>query len=682
MRNSFLSQPPCCRPHPLDPLCEEELRHALRLLDVLKRVKTGFEWNVNRISLREPPKTQILEYEANNSTCIDRVAACILLHNFTNKTYECDISLTKEQILFWREARGNATLTMKELNTTGDIVMASEIVLAELRKRGVTNMKLVVPEPWPVCLNERPDWKNRRLMQVWMYVRVDDEDDNQFAHPLDFAVIVDLHQRQVIEIQQIDIPRPPPLRRANFWSRYRKAEFRKDLKRIEIIQPEGVSFRVTGNLIEWANWRFRVGFNWREGLVLYLVSWNERGRYRPILYRASLAELHVPYGDSSRLYYRKAAFDTGDTGIGICADSLTLGCDCVGSIWYFDAVFVDSGDIFKIPNCVCVHEEDTGMLWKHTEFRNGQTEMRRGRRLVVSHTATVSNYDYGFYWYFYLDGTLSFECKATGILSTNFLPPGADPKGHGVLVSPQVNAQIHQHFFVLRLNPMIDGPRNSIYEVNVVPAPDDDNPYGNAFVFRETLLKNESEAQRNVNSSSFRHWKIVNHSTLNPLTQEPTAWKVYLPATPPLMMKPNSLFFKRSFAASKNLWVTRYNETNEEFFPFGEYTNQMDLDSDTEGIAQYIKNNRSIVDQDIVLWLTFNLCHIPRLEDFPVMPVDCIGFSMKPAGFFVENPTLDLPPTRCMLSVKCNMKEEINSKEHSCDSQESCQHTKQTPSKL
>jgi len=101
MRNSFLSQPPCCRPHPLDPLCEEELRHALRLLDVLKRVKTGFEWNVNRISLREPPKTQILEYEANNSTCIDRVAACILLHNFTNKTYECDISLTKEQILFW-----------------------------------------------------------------------------------------------------------------------------------------------------------------------------------------------------------------------------------------------------------------------------------------------------------------------------------------------------------------------------------------------------------------------------------------------------------------------------------------------------------------------------------------------------------------------------------------------------
>jgi len=38
--------------------------------------------------------------------------------------------------------------------------------------------------------------------------------------------------------------------------------------------------------------------------------------------------------------------------------------------------------------------------------------------------------------------------------------------------------------------------------------------------------------------------------------------------------------------------------------------------------------------------------HIPRPEDWPVMPAEYIGFSLKPAGFFDRNPALDVPPSR------------------------------------
>ena len=78
------------------------------------------------------------------------------------------------------------------------------------------------------------------------------------------------------------------------------------------------------------------------------------------------------------------------------------GCDCLGLIKYFDAHFTNfHGGVETIENCVCMHEEDHGVLWKHQDWRTGSTERRRSRRLTVSFFCTVANYEYGFYWHFY-----------------------------------------------------------------------------------------------------------------------------------------------------------------------------------------------------------------------------------------------------------------------------------------
>jgi primary-amine oxidase len=124
----------------------------------------------------------------------------------------------------------------------------------------------------------------------------------------------------------------------------------------------------------------------------------------------SIAEMVVPYGDNKFPNTIKNAFDAAEDGLGANCHSLEFGCDCVGAIHYFDVAKVDAlGNCVVVKNALCLHEEDFGILWKHKEWRTDHTETRRSRRLVISFFTTIANYDYGFYWYFYQDGSIKVE---------------------------------------------------------------------------------------------------------------------------------------------------------------------------------------------------------------------------------------------------------------------------------
>ena len=181
---------------------------------------------------------------------------------------------------------------------------------------------------------------------------------------------------------------------------------------------------------------------------------------------------------------------------------MELGCDCLGAIKYLDAVINSlEGGSETIKNAICIHEEDTGILWKHWDFRLNRTEVRRARRLVISTIATVGNYEYGYYWYFYLDGMIEFEIKATGIINTSGCHP-SDPGLYGTEVAPGVLGQIHQHTFCARLDMAIDGDANSVVECNTyADPPGPKNPFGNGFRQHETILQTESAAARKSDPS-------------------------------------------------------------------------------------------------------------------------------------------------------------------------------------
>ncbi|ORZ18896.1 copper amine oxidase [Absidia repens] len=640
--------------HPLDPLSAEEIVFTAQ---ITRQAKPDMKMVFNTITLQEPSKKPMMSFLGWDKTGprvteIEREALVIAMERPSMKVFEGVVSLTNGNLKSWNYVPDvQPILTMDDMFEVEEMVLKDEKVQAECRELGITDMSQVFNDPWAIARHVNYPGREKRLMQALMYMRTCEE-DNQYAHPLDFVPIVDVGLMKVIGIERIKprdskFTRPTiPLEKHNFLPEFVGEEnMRKDIKPIVIQQPQGVSFNVKGNEIDWQKWNMRISMNYREGLVIHNVSYQDGAEKRPLFYRLSLSEMVVPYADPHTPHYRKHAFDVGEYGLGLCTNGLTLGCDCLGSIYYFDATFNDhKGEAYTVPNAVCLHEEDHGILFKHTDYRNGRAHTVRGRRLVVSQIVTVANYDYGLYYYFYQDGTFEYEVKATGELNTHVLAEDETPGGYGVTVAPQINAQYHQHFFTMRIDPMIDGPNNTVGQVDChrVPYPTGhpNNAFGNGFYSETTMFRDSHQAQAIPSYDTSRVWKIFNESRLHPYTKSPVAWKVTSMHQAPLMAQDDSVVGQRAGFAKKTVWVTPYDE--KQMFAGGFYCNQSD---GSDGVEAWVKEKQDVSNTDVVLWFTFGITHLPRVEDFPIMPVEYCGFKMQPCNFFIANPALDIAPT-------------------------------------
>lgn len=622
--------------HPLEPLTAEEITTAVEILRNDQNL--GDNHRFAEVTLCEPQKDQVLQFEDGNA--VEREAFIIVLDKSEGATYEAVVSLTNATTNSWEHIQGvQPPFMLEEFDECQEICKQNPEYQEALRKRGITDMDLVVLDPWSSgsYSDAHEDDKERRLMRPLSFVRMGPDDVNVYAHPIDnLVVVVDMNRKEVVRVEDHGVV-PVPKAQDNYDTET-VGKLRTDLKPLEITQPEGTSFEVNGHEVRWQNWRFRIGFTPREGLVLHTVGYEDQGQLRPILYRASLSEMFVPYGDTGPLHRKKNAFDAGEYNIGQLANSLELGCDCLGEIRYFDAVMATGdGKPLALRNAICMHEEDVGTLWKHFDMHTNTTQIRRSRRLVVSSFFTVANYEYGFFWHFYQDGSLQFEMKLTGIMSTGAVEPGQKPKYGQLLNADGLYAPIHQHFFNFRLDMDIDGQNNSVYEVHTETGPaSPDNPLGNAFFTESTLLSKESEAQQDIGPT--RYWKIVNPSVPNAVG-EPVGYKLVPEANIPIMVHPEADILARGGFATKHFWATAYdpNEMN----AAGDYINQH---AGGAGLPEWTKADRPIEDTDVVLWYTFGAHHPPRLEDWPVMPVQHTGFKLEPVGFFDKNPALDVPP--------------------------------------
>ena len=627
--------------HPLDPLSPNEITQASDA--VRKHLGLTPDNAVQNlrfvsISLREPRKKDYIEGVEETP----RQAECIALNPQTGIASNYTVSLagadSEAKIAESMEyPKGTQPLlTPEDCDLAEAIVQSSTEVSNALRDRyGITDASRVACDPWSVHLASAADrelvnWRDDdvpgRLVQTFLYHRQYGEglEGNHYAHPIDIVPVVDLNARTVVTIHGMDRTPAPEIptqsvqyhRALLSTNSYLESEWRKPLAPLDVVQPDGPSFTVTGNLVKWSKWKFRVGFNSREGLVLHEVSYDGR----PVMHRASLVEMAVPYADPNEHFARKCAFDVGDYGLGFCANSLSLGCDCLGHIHYFDATLNDSqGNPVELKNAVCMHEEDTGVLWKHVEYRNGHDESRRSRELIISSIATVVNYEYLFYWHLRQDGCIDFKIKLSGELSTNLLSDGETKPSHGVMVAPNVNAQIHQHMFCARLDMSVDSQKNSISEVDMYSEPPSEtNRYGNCFNVKETLLEDEESAKRVYDANRARSWKIFNaEGKTNSLTGKPVAYKLLPfttgPAQPTLLTNPSCEVTKKGEFATKHLWVTPHSDT--ERYPAGECTV---LGDGSNGLPDWTKANRNLKGEDLVLWHAFGVAHVPRPEDFPV----------------------------------------------------------------
>ena len=615
--------------HPLEPLTPGELARAA---DLARACLPGARFV--SIGLHEPLKAGYLAWLAGG----ERPARCALavVVDAERCLHELVCDLDAEAIASQRAVRGaRSPITLEDYAAAVEAVRADPGWREAMRRRGVEDVSLVQIDVLASGGFGLEVERGRRVARAAAYLR-DEPGDNGYARPVEsLLAYVDVDECRVLELQELDV-KPIPEADGAYVSG--TVAERDDLRPIAISQPEGVSFTVAGNEITWYRWSLRAAIDPQEGLVLHDVRFDGR----PVLYRASCAEMIVPYGEPHPMHSWRTYFDAGEYGLGGCVNSLALGCDCVGDVRYLDAHLVDrDGRPRAIASAICLHEEDAGLLWKHSDELAGSVELRRARRFVLNSMVTVGNYDYAFRWYLHLDGSIECEVQLHGIVSTMALAPGEQPLGSS-LVDRNLAAPNHQHFFCFRLDLDVDGVENSVREVEAESVPTGpENPIGNAFRARVTPLSRESQARRDSDDRAGRVWHVVNPGRRNGLGGEVGYRLVPLQGVSTMLAQPEARVSRRAGFARHTLWVTRHEDA--ERHPSGRYPYGQ---TETVGLPQWSAADRPLERSDVVLWYTAGTTHFVRPEEWPIMPVARAGFRLEPVGFFDRNPSLDVPPPR------------------------------------
>ncbi|KAF3388796.1 Peroxisomal primary amine oxidase [Penicillium rolfsii] len=640
-------------PHPLDQLTIREIPDAAKIIRDHASPKTV---KFNCITLREPPKAEYQAFRAGKIAAPDRRAFAIIIERETQQVAEVIVNLKTKKVEDWKPVKNvMPTLTLEDLDVMERIARKDPRVIRACAEIGITDMSKVFLDAWAIGIDERWGFE-RRLQQGLAYYRAS-AFDNQYAHPLDFSVVADTETEEVlsVDIRTVNGERVPvPLKEHNYLPEFIGDGYIHDrLKPIDITQPQGVSFKVRGNELSWANYKMHIGFNYREGIVISDVRSHDmyEDRERTLFNRISVVEMVVPYGCPEKPHHKKHAFDVGEYGTGLMTNSLKLGCDCKGAIHYMDGIMSTSnGEAAVVKNAICIHEEDNGLLYKHTDYRDGTVISARDRKLIISQIITAANYEYGFYHTFTLDGTYKLEMKLTGMLNTYSLHETEQAAPYGTQVASQVTAHNHQHIFSLRIDPEIDGPNNTVVQSDAVSADhavgSPENPYGNAFLCKKTPLRTSLEGAADYCYETQRSWDIINPNRMNKIAKKPVGYKILNNNCPPLLAKPGSTVYNRAGFARKPLWVTPYKDY--ELFPAGDYVCQSTGEENhpyNSTIVDWAKRNENIENTDIVCYLQFGLTHFPRTEDFPVMPAEPVSIMLRASNFYEKNPGLWVPPS-------------------------------------
>ncbi|THX18515.1 putative copper amine oxidase [Aureobasidium pullulans] len=654
--------------HPLHPITPQEIRDAVAILRRVlaeqdkKEGRPITQMHFKNVSIHEPPKAHLRPYldaEAsgvplNERPFVPRLVDIIWCTNSQQYVRENVVSLDNDTVV-GETAPGegqHSSLDRDESRFASQKILSDSSVLAAIDALRLPKGTIVQCDAWMYGADMESNVDTHKLIQGYLYARAPNNhtESNQYSFPLPLAPILDVFTGSIVEIQAI----PSGGKEDGFAlntagenpiSHCIANEYHPDLvtpreglKPLQVVQPEGPSFTVTdGNCIVWQKWRFRVGFNYREGMTIHDVRYDGRA----VFYRLSVSEMTVPYGDPRGPFHRKQAMDLGDAGAGSTANSLELGCDCLGVIKYFAGYLNDSeGNPVEARNVICLHEQDGGIGWKHTNHRTRVAAVTRSRNLILQSVLTVGNYEYIFAWCFMQNGNVELETRATGILSTSLIDEGKTSYW-GNVVSPGVLAANHQHFFSLRIDPMIDGHNNTVLveESHAVPE-GPENPHGNAWKVIKTPIT--TSGWRDADSLNNRAFKIVNESRLNTVSQQPVGYKIVPHPCQLLLAGTDSVVRRRARFAEHHFWVTRYRDGD--LWAAGKWTNQSL--AEIGGLHDYAARAEDVANHDIVCWLTYGMTHNPRVEDFPVMPVEISVVSLKPADFFDRNPAIDVPASQ------------------------------------
>ena len=621
----------CAMAHPLDPLSADEITVAVDTLRAAGLADADTRFSL--IDLDEPAKASVLAWQPGQS--LGRAAFVVARR--ARKVYEGVVDLDGRRVTRWQTVPGvQPSILEEEWEAAQRITIDDPGWQAAMRKRGYTSFDQLFCAPFPAAYFARAEEADRRLLRVVCFDRSGGA-SNVWARPIEgLQTVVDLDERRVIQLVDSG---PVPVSRD-------PADFKGAAAVLRSPGPHG--FSLSGNEVRWHNWSFLFRMDRRVGPIVSLIRYRDHNRERLILYRGSLSEMFVPYMDPSIGWAFRTPMDVGEYGFGLLASPLAAGIDCPADAAFIDVTLPDDeGAPVLARSRMCLFERDAeGPLWRHAEFVNQSYAGRPAVELVLRTIAAIGNYDYVLDWVLTDAGVIRVDVGATGIdevkgVATRAMgdATAARDTAYGTLVAPNLVAVNHDHFLSFRLDVDVDGSQNTLVRQRLLPrCLERDSARRSLWqaVDEDMTVAGPVEGALHGGDEVLR---IVNPGLITPLGQHP-GYELRLDHSVTSLLAADDFPQRRAAFAGAPLWVTAYDPA--ELYAAGAYPNQSKGD---DGLPAYVGRHRSVANTDIVLWPTMGFHHVPRPEDWPVLPTMWHSLSLVPDGFFDRDPAVDAMPT-------------------------------------
>jgi primary-amine oxidase len=622
--------------HPLDALSTEEYWTVYDVIQASGHIDEDTHYA--SVLLHEPAKDVVLAWKSGQPVL--READATLMRK--GKTIEARVDIAARKLEFWKEVPGvQAPIFVSEILGMSDTILADERVKKALAKRGYTDLNQIECAAVPLGYFAYPEQEGHRIAFA----------DCDLLHGVyhswgrtiaGLTIEVDLGEKKILQVFD-DGVLPFPGGPVNFEEAPEVT--RPGTKPGFISQPAGPSFEIKDGEVSWQNWRFRFRLDSRNGVILDLVRVADAGNLRSVMYEGMISELFVPYMDETRNWSTRVFIDNGEFFPGGTLQTMREGVDCPSNGVYFDGISTnEKGFPVLHPRQACLFEKfDGDIAWRHGD--DVGVWGRPTRSLVLRSAALIGNYDYIFDWIFSQDGSIHVAAGATGIIETR--PVAEETVGgmhseetekYGHLVAKNVLGVNHDHFFSYRLDLDVDGQNNSFMIHRLVQKKlPEGSPRKSIWVADASIAKTERDAMMDIHLDKPSMWIFINPNVKGPIGH-PTAYEIMPGVTAASLMDPEDGVQKAGGFSNHQLWVTPYRP--DERWAAGPYVIGS---KGTDGLAAWAKENRKIENTDIVAWYTMGFHHVPRQEDWPVMPMMWHEFTIRPFDFFPQNPVLDLP---------------------------------------
>ncbi len=630
--------------HPLDHLTAAEHWAAYEILR--NSDHTNSEMVIAYVGLHEPPKSEVLAWREGET--FRREALVHLVQD--EMGYEAVLDLQAGTVLDWRDTPGrNYMRHAGEDQTITRLLLEHDDIKAAFDRRGVADLTHIHCHASNEGYFDQPEERGNRVVRA-----ICTNGRGRFAGPgtryEGLVAVVDLTSKTVLRVLDLD---PIPLAPDSGEYGPEAVGPVRDMKTpIDVVQPMGPSFTLDGQSVTWQNWQFHFRVDPRRGLVVSLVRWVDDDNERMVAYQASLSELFVPYSSPQEPWVYQSFFDLGSYAnlFGGVATPLDRGADCPEHATYFDAVHsTESGRPRQTTRAACLFERVTGdPAWRHTQ--EGVVESRVRRDLVLRMFMTAGNYDYLFDYVFMQDGTLRVRVGSSGMDqvrtvraadATEARSMAPDEDLHGRFIAPHLVGVNHSHFFSFRLDLDVDGRSNSLaVDQLVTQRTPKGSPRTSLWNFQTAISKKERDAKRQSTIDKPEVWRIINPEQAGPYG-DPVGYEIAGGHQAITLLSEDDFVRRRAGFTEHTLWVTPFESS--ELFAAGDYPT---AHAPHQGLPGWTAGNRAIANQDIVAWYTVGFHHIPRPEDWPLMPVSWHSFELRPVGFFERNPALDIPKAR------------------------------------